>query len=294
VECILETDRSMKTKITRLKEIGFCYGVKRAIDIMEKSAFENGSVDCLGELVHNSEVMSKMKSIGVNVIASPAEVTAPAVGISAHGVSPSMEAELGSQPAKLIDATCPTVKRLQKAVQRLAKNGFAVIVFGDAGHTEVKGLLGWAQGRGIATLDAESVYMDLPWPRKIALISQTTQAPENYLQFVNAVLDKALNSGREISILDTVCSEVRRRQSVSRSLAVKSDLVLVVGGKNSANSRRLLELCAGSTETHLIENASEIDPEWLAGKFNIGVTSGTSTSQESVDEVMAELEKLTC
>jgi 4-hydroxy-3-methylbut-2-enyl diphosphate reductase len=274
----LETDRSMKTKITRLKEIGFCYGVKRAIDIMEKSAFENGSVDCLGELVHNSEVMSKMKSIGVNVIASPGDIAAPAVGISAHGVSPSMEAELGSQPAKLIDATCPTVKRLQKAVQRLAKNGFAVIVFGDAGHT----------------LDAESVYMDLPWPRKIALISQTTQAPENYLQFVNAVLDKALNSGREISILDTVCSEVRRRQSVSRSLAVKSDLVLVVGGKNSANSRRLLELCAGSTETHLIENASEIDPEWLAGKFNIGVTSGTSTSQESVDEVMAELEKLTC
>jgi 4-hydroxy-3-methylbut-2-en-1-yl diphosphate reductase len=283
----------MSVKITKLKEMGFCYGVKRAIQLLEKSAAENQSVDCYGELVHNPQVMQKLKSRGIRVINSAAEIASPVVAISAHGLSPQAETELGKYPAAVIDATCPSVKKVQKAALRLASDGYTVVIFGDARHIEVQGILGWAQGKGLAATNPGLLFTDKPWPRKIGLLSQTTQVPENYLTFVKAVLDKALTGHSEISVLDTVCQEVRRRQSLSQALAAQSDLMLVVGGQNSANSRRLVELSSALTETHLVENEDEIDPAWLSGKSSIGITSGTSTSQESIDSVVARLEQLT-
>ena len=284
---------SKKIQITRLKETGFCSGVKRAIAILEKSAAENKGVDCLGEVVHNPQVMQKLASLGIKVIDSPPEINAPSVAISAHGVSPELEAELRAKAAGLIDATCPSVKKVQKAVRKLAENGYTIVVFGDAGHAEVKGILGWAQGCGMAASDPDKIFAKRPWPRKIGLVSQTTQVPDNYLKFAKGVLDRAMTGNSEITILDTVCREVRRRQVLSRAMAAKSDLMLVIGGKNSANSRRLAELCAASTETHLIESAAEIDPVWLIGKHKIGLTSGTSTSPDSIDQVYNRLLELT-
>jgi 4-hydroxy-3-methylbut-2-enyl diphosphate reductase len=282
----------MKMKINKLRETGFCYGVKRAIDLLEKSAVEYGSVDCLGDLVHNSQVMQKLKSKGIRVVNSPADCTSPAVAISAHGVSPQVEDELNAKKAILIDATCPSVKKVQKAARRLAKNGYTVVVFGDVRHSEVMGILGWAQGQGIAALEPEMIFHKQPWPRKIGILAQTTQVPENYLKFVKAILDRAMIDNSEITILDTICREVRRRQSLSQSLAAESDLMLMVGGRNSANSRRLTELCTALTETHWIENASEIEQAWLSGKSSIGITSGTSTSEEDIDAVSARLKQL--
>jgi 4-hydroxy-3-methylbut-2-enyl diphosphate reductase len=283
----------MKTKITKQNATGFCYGVKRAINILEKSAAEYGSVDCLGELVHNPEVMQKLEKQGIKVIQSPGEITCSVAAISAHGVSPQVEFEMGNQKVKLIDATCPSVKKVQKAAQRLAKSGFTVVIYGDSKHAEVKGILGWANGKGVASLNAKDLFDIHGWPRKIGILSQTTQVPENYLKFVKAVIDKAMTGNSEITILETVCREVRQRQCLSQSLAEKSDLILVVGGKNSANTRRLLEICSTLTETHLIENAQEIDPAWLAGKKNIGITSGTSTSEESINQVVSRLRHFT-
>jgi 4-hydroxy-3-methylbut-2-en-1-yl diphosphate reductase len=283
----------MKTRISKIKEVGFCYGVKRAIDILARSALENGSVECLGEVVHNPQVMQKLKSQGISVINSANDMRGNMVAISAHGVSPQVEARLVDAKLRLIDATCPTVKKVQKTVQRMAKSGYDIVIFGDAAHAEVKGLLGWAQGRAIATTYPEQVIIAFPKFHRIGIVSQTTQVPESYLRFVKEILDKALTGNTEITILDTICREVRRRQSLTQSLAAKSDLIVVVGGKNSANSRRLAELGSALTETHLIEKAIEIDPKWLAGKKKIGIASGTSTSQESIDEVFAKLQNLT-
>ncbi len=283
----------MKVKIIKLKETGFCYGVKRAIEILKKAADENVSVDCVGELVHNPQVMHNLKKLGIKVIDSPADISSPVVAISAHGVSPQVETQLESKALKLIDATCPSVKKVHQAVKRLTKSGYTIVVFGDARHAEVKGILGWTQGRGIAALESAIAFPVPPYPRKIAVVSQTTQVPENYLKFVKELLDRVMKGNSEIIILDTVCQEVRRRQRLSQGLAAKSDLILVVGGKNSANSRRLVELCAALAETHLVETADEIQSSWLAGKKSIGVTSGTSTSQESIDEVITKLQILT-
>jgi 4-hydroxy-3-methylbut-2-enyl diphosphate reductase len=282
----------MKTRISKIKEVGFCYGVKRAFDILERSALENGSVECLGELVHNPQVMQKLMSLGINVIDSPSDMRGNLVAISAHGVSPQLEAGLADAKLRLIDATCPTVKNVQKTVQRMANSGYDVVIFGDAIHAEVKGLLGWAQDRAIATTESERVFAALPKFRKIGIVSQTTQVPENYLRFVKEILDRAMTDNAEITILDTICREVRRRQVLTQSLAAKSDLIVVVGGKNSANSRRLAEIASALTETHLIENAIEFNPNWLAGKKKIGITSGTSTSQESIDEVYSKLQNM--
>ena len=283
----------MKTRISKMKEVGFCHGVKRAVDIMERSALDHGSVECLGELVHNPQVMQNLKKHGINVIYSPEDIRANVVAISAHGVSPQVEAVLTDAKLTLVDATCPTVKKVQKAVQRMARNGYDLIIFGDAKHAEVKGLLGWAQDRALATTEPELVFDALKRFRKIGIVSQTTQVPESYLRFVKEILDRAMTRNVEITILDTICREVRRRQVLTQSLAANSDLIVVVGGKNSANSLRLAELGTALTETHLIENASEIDPNWLAGKKKIAITSGTSTSQESIDEVYTKIYNMT-
>ncbi|HSW58091.1 MAG TPA: 4-hydroxy-3-methylbut-2-enyl diphosphate reductase [Dehalococcoidales bacterium] len=283
----------MKTKITKLKEVGFCYGVKRAIDLMTQTAAENRAVDCLGELVHNPPVMQKLHSMGIRIIKSAAEIASPVAAISAHGVSPQIEAEMRSKPVKILDTTCPSVKAVQKAVARLVKNGYFIILFGDPNHAEVKGLVGWADNRAIVTTDSEKGFDDLPAGRKFGIVSQTTQVPEKYLAFVKDLLDKLMTGNKEITILDTVCQEVRRRQQSSKELAGQSDLMVVVGGRNSANCRRLVEICSPLVETHAVENADEIDSTWVKGKRSIGVTSATSASQESIDAVIARLESMT-
>jgi 4-hydroxy-3-methylbut-2-enyl diphosphate reductase len=271
---------------------GFCYGVKRAINLLEKAAAENGTAQCLGELVHNPRVVQELQSKGIEIIRTPAEATAAVTAISAHGVSPEVEAALSDRDGQVLDATCPTVKKVQIAAHRLAREGYYVVIFGDAGHTEVKGLLGWAQGQGVAVKDAAAIPETAGAYPKIGILSQTTQQPEAYLKFVKEVFEILLEQKKELLVLNTICQEVRKRQTETRELARKCDLMLVIGGKNSANSHRLADICGGYCETYLIQNAAELDPAWLNHKKKIGLTSGTSTSQEDVKEVEERIKQL--
>jgi len=282
----------MKARQEKAKEIGFCFGVRRAIETLEKAAKESGALDSLGEVVHNERVLRGLARKGVRVIKSPADIERNTVAISAHGATPEVEAELRSRKVKIVDTTCPFVRRAQIAARRLAGAGFFVIVFGEAGHQEVKGILGWAGGRGLATLDAEEIANLKPIPRKLGILSQTTQIPENFIKFVKRIVELGLTKDAEIRIIDTICHDIRQRQAVSARLAKKVDLMLVVGGRSSANTRRLLELSSAETEAHQIENAAEIEPGWLKGKKSIGITSGTSTPDETIEEVMERLDAL--
>jgi 4-hydroxy-3-methylbut-2-enyl diphosphate reductase len=282
----------MKIKIIKAKELGFCYGVCRAINMLEKAARQYGSLETLGPVVHNEQVIKQMDKIGIHVIRSIKDVTQPVVAISSHGIS-SLENELlRSKSLKIVDTTCPFVSRAQIAARRLVEAGFFVIVFGEAGHPEVKGILGYAKNQGLATLDSADIDKLKTLPRRIGILSQTTQIPENFIAFVKNILDSTLQRDFEIRILDTICHDIRRRQTLSKELAGKVDLMLVIGGKSSANTRRLLELCSTHIETHMIETAPEIDPIWLQGKNTIGITSGTSTSDSSIKEVIERLEAL--
>jgi len=281
----------LKVKIEKAEGIGFCMGVRRAVDMLEKAASEGGNLETLGDVVHNERVMQKLSEIGVKVIHKLDDIRSNTVAISSHGVSPSIEAKLRARKLKVIDTTCPFVRRAQTAARRLAQAGFWVIVYGEAEHEEVKGILGWAHGKGIATLDAEPFKKAKDVPRRLGMLSQTTQIPENFIKFVQEMVELTFKKDSEIRIIDTICHDIRKRQMCSLELARKVDLMLVVGGRSSANTKRLQELCSAVTETHQIDSLTGIKRYWLKGKKHLGVTSGTSTSEESIDEIVKHLEE---
>ena len=279
-------------KIEKTKEIGFCYGVKRAIDILDRIARERGGVETLGAVVHNQQVLQRLAEIGVRVVPGIDDIEGNTVAISSHGVSPQVEEKLRARHIDIINTTCPFVHRVQIAARRLAKNGFFVIIYGDADHTEVNGVLGWAEGRGVATLDERFIAKLDPLPRRLGILSQTTQIPAHFTEFVKKLVDCAFTKDSELRIIDTICHDIRRRQAEALELAGRVDLMLVIGGHGSANTNRLAELCSTATKTYLIETAGEISPSWFRGKKGIGITSGASTAEQTIDEVLARLEGL--
>jgi 4-hydroxy-3-methylbut-2-enyl diphosphate reductase len=283
----------MAVKIKKASNIGFCMGVRRAIDIITDVADKQGGVETLGALVHNQQVLKKLADHGVRIIDNVSDIKGKTVVISAHGVGPRVMEEIESQGLIAIDTTCPFVKRAQVAARKLAEAGFYTIVFGDVNHPEVKGILGWAEGKGMAMPDSRDLSKLEEIPRKLGILSQTTQIPEAFSRFVKDVIDIALIKDAEISIIDTLCHDIRRRQADTLKMAQDSDIVFVIGGRNSANTKHLFELCSTVADTRLIETAAEIDPAWLKHKKKIGVTAGASTDDETIDDVMARLRDVT-
>jgi len=282
----------MALRVEEAAGIGFCFGVKRAIDILEKVAREHGGVETLGAVVHNQQVLQRLAGVGVRVAKSMDDIQGNTVAISTHGVSPQLEKEIRTRHIDIINTTCPFVKRAQLATRKLAESGFFVIIYGDADHAEVKGILGWAKGRGIATLDEKSIATLDHLPRRLGVLSQTTQIPAHFTEFVKKLIDSALAKGSELRIIDTICYDIRERQSVSLKLASRVDLMLVIGGHNSANTSRLAELCSAVTKTYLVETVDEIQPSWLQGQRRIGVTAGASTDEQTISEVVMKLEDI--
>ncbi|MGB2813626.1 MAG: 4-hydroxy-3-methylbut-2-enyl diphosphate reductase [Dehalococcoidales bacterium] len=275
--------------IKKADKIGFCFGVKRAIDILEKVARERGGVETLGAVVHNRQVLQKLSEIGVQVARNVEDIRGDVVVTSSHGISPQLEEEIRARHIEIISTTCPFVLRAQVAARRLAEAGFLVVIFGDAEHPEVMGILGWTKGKGIAALDDKFVASLGQIPRRIGILSQTTQVPTQFTAFIRKLIDTAFIRDSEMRLIDTICHDIRERQAAAIELAGQMDMMLVVGGHHSANTNRLAELCSQITKTHLIETAAEIQPSWLEGKRRIGVTAGASTDEQTVNEVLKSL-----
>jgi 4-hydroxy-3-methylbut-2-enyl diphosphate reductase len=279
-------------RIEQAGELGFCFGVRRAIDIVEKVARERGGVETLGALVHNQQVLQELAEIGVKVARGVDDIQGGTVVISAHGISPRVETEIQARHIDIIDTTCPFVRRLQRAARKLAKAGFFVVIYGDGDHPEVKAALGWADNQGTAALDDKFIARLDSIPRRIGILSQTTRIPANFTEFVKKIIDAAFTRDSELRVIDTICHDIRERQAAALELAGRVDLMLVIGDRSSANTNRLAELCVMVTKTYLVETASEIQPSWLDGHSRIGITSGTSTSEQTIDEVIAKLEAM--
>ena len=279
-------------KIEKAAKIGFCFGVKRAIDIVERTARERGGVETLGAVVHNQQVLTILAELGVKVVTDVNDIQGNTVVISAHGVSPQLVEAIQARHIEIIDTTCPFVRRAQVAAQRLAESGFFVVIYGDANHTEVKGVLGWAKGKGVATLDEKSITNLDPLPRHLGVLSQTTQIPAHFTEFVKKLIDSAFTKDSELRIIDTICHDIRQRQAAAVKLASKVDLMLVIGGHNSANTKHLTQLCSMATKTYVIETAEEILPSWLQGQDCVGITAGASTDELTINEVWVKLEAI--
>jgi len=279
--------------IERAERIGFCFGVKRAINILETAAREHDSVATLGAVVHNQQVLDRLAKLGIKVARNIDEVGSDTVAISAHGVRPEVAHELSSRQLNLIDTTCPFVHRVQIAARKLAKAGFFVIVYGDADHPEVEGVLGHAQGRGVATLDEQFITKLDRLPRHLGVLSQTTQIPLHFTEFVKKLIDLAFSRDSALRIIDTICHDTRDRQEAALNLARRVELMLVIGDQTSANTNRLAQLCAAATRTYLVGTVHEIQLAWLRDRYHIGITAGASTPEETINEVVTGLQAMT-
>lgn len=280
-----------KVKVKKARELGSCFGVRRAIKIIDKAVKEYPKISTLGPIVHNRLVVSKLNNAGIKVVNVLELVDDEVIAITSHGVPPQLLSQIESRKLQVIDTTCPIVSSAQKAAKKLADAGFRVIIFGETTHPEVKGLLGWAGSNAVATMSGAEVA-SLELTSRLGIMAQTTQSQSNFVKFCNDVIKAVFPSVQEIRIVNTLCRETQKRQQAAVELAGESDLMIVVGGHNSANTQRLAEVCSPLVETHLIETAAEIKKEWLAGKRRIGVTAGASTPDEAIEEVVLKLELL--
>jgi 4-hydroxy-3-methylbut-2-enyl diphosphate reductase len=285
----------MKRQVTIEKstELGFCCGVRRAISLLEKSARSNHEIETLGPVVHNRQVVEELEDKGIRQVASLKDVRGRHVAITAHGTDPETINEIQSRGLEVVDTTCSIVKSAQKAAAKYAAEGYGIIIFGDPEHTEVRGITGWAGEKSLATTNPADIKRWKEMPKRLAVISQSTQSHSGFLKFIGKALEATLPRLREVHIVNTICEVTQQRQAAARELAGRCDLIIVVGGRNSANTRRLAETCGESARTYAVETASEIRREWLKGKKHIGIVAGTSTPDDVVNDVFKKLESLT-
>lgn len=276
------------------REIGLCFGVRRAITLLTEAARKYDKVEILGPVAHNQRLVQQLDNAGVKMVANLEDVRGEVIAIPTHGVGPDVLTKMEARKLNIIDVTCPIVKRAQSAATKLARAGFTIIIFGEAEHSEVKGLLGWAGGKGMAALSLNQIasQMKQPPPARLGIISQTTQNKTYFTNFVNQVITTFIPKTSEIRIINTLCQAIGTRLEAAIKLAQKSQLIIVIGGRNSANTKRLAEACSAIVETHPVETAEEIRKSWLTGKHHIGITAGASTPDEAIQEVIAKLNSL--
>lgn len=268
---------------------GLCFGVKRALELVERASEGRAlAVATLGALIHNPQEIARLEARGVRQVDSPEQMSEGVLVLSAHGVDPAVEEAARARGLEVMDATCPFVRRAHGHIRALAEEGYRVVILGDPGHREVAGLAARAGGRAEIVTDAEEAEA-LPFAPRYGLVVQTTQRRETLRAVAAALADRC----QELRVFNTICEATVSRQESARKLAEQVQVMLVVGGRNSANTARLRVICAATgTPTHHIETAAELEADWIAGVARVGVTAGASTPEWIVDEVVARLREL--
>lgn len=273
------------------EEFGFCFGVERAVEMVEDALAQGARVRTLGPLIHNTQEIQRLESHGVTTIDAPADIEGNVTAvIRAHGVTPQVQRELESRAAKVVDATCPFVTKVQKLAERAAAEGRDVVVVGNPDHPEMIGVVGYAPNNSHVVRDASEVANLPPLLRAPLVVSQTTIKLSTFLEAAEAVRAK---SDAEPQIVNTICSATRDRQDAARALAGHVDAFYIIGGRHSSNSLKLLSVCREQCErSFLIETPEEIEVENLRGVARVGVTAGASTPNWLIDQVVARLREI--
>jgi 4-hydroxy-3-methylbut-2-enyl diphosphate reductase len=279
-------------KIEKAKKLGLCFGVRRAIKLLKEAASKYGEIETLGPIAHNRLLVQALATLGAKPIGHLDQAQGRILAITTHGASPAVLSEIKARRIRIIDTTCPIVREAQNAARELAEAGFDVIIFGDAEHSEVKGLLGWAGDKGTAALDIRQIGSKAKSSSRLGIISQTTQTQSALIRFVRQFMGGVGPEIEEIRFINTLCKVTQGQQEAALELAGKTKLVIVIGGGNSANTRHLVEICSPLVETHSIETVDEVKSSWLTGKHHIGVTAGASTPHEAVEELIDKLRSL--
>jgi len=275
----------MKVKVAA--KAGFCFGVKRAVEMARKCLHDrDGPVYTLGPLIHNDQVIGALSSEGIIPVSDVDEITGPGtVIIRSHGVVPEIYHRAEQRGLDLVDATCPFVRKVQQTVHDLVKQNIPVVVVGDPNHPEVQGIIGWSGDRAMVVADAGQVEK-LDKFSELGVVAQTTQRQDNF----DAVIKVLRNSGSRVQVYNTICLATAERQREALELAQQVDAVLVLGGKKSANTAKLAQIChTAGKPVYRVETADEIDFAWLRRLRTVGVTAGASTPGWIIEEVCSRM-----
>ncbi len=270
------------------KTLGFCFGVKRALDITEKALAERPCLHMLGALIHNKAVVEKLAQAGLDTVTSLDEVKSGSVVIRAHGVTKDVYERAQTRAIELIDATCPFVKKAQESAALLVKEGYEVILVGDRDHAEVRGIVS-AAGGNVHVVAKVDELPKITRASRVGLLFQTTKRPMLAHKFFQALFDRV----QELRVINTICRATSDRQLAVSELAPRVDAMVIVGDPESANTARLTSIAAETNEkTVQVENASQLEPSFFSGCKVVGLSAGASTPHWLIDEVKKFLESL--
>jgi len=275
-------------EIILAKSAGFCFGVKRATKMAFQEA-ESGNPDTytLGSIIHNPQVVDKLASAGVSVKNDVENINQGTVIIRSHGVTLDEIDRARKKGLRIVDATCPFVKKAQDLTTLLREEGYFVVIVGDEEHPEVKSIISYG-GKDVIVVNSPDKLETLPKKKKIGVVAQTTQSFDNLKAIVNECLGKV----GELRVFNTICGATAIRQDQSRDIALEVDCMIVVGGYSSANTNRLAEICKSiQPNTHHVEVAAELESAWFSGVKRVGVTAGASTPEWIIDDVVKRIKE---
>jgi len=273
-------------KILLAQSAGYCFGVKRATSMAFDAAEHYHQICSLGPIIHSPQLVQKLEEKGVRVIRDVDAIPEGAVIIRSHGVTARELEGILARELTIVDATCPFVKKAQDHAAILSREGYAVVLVGEADHPEVQGIVSYARDGEVFVVADREEAVKLPRKNRIGVVAQTTQSFDNLRQVVEVCLEKS----KELRVFNTICNATAVRQGEARTIAQQVDLMLVIGGFNSANTTRLAQICQEiQPRTYHVETAEQIDAEWFAGVETVGITAGASTPRWVIDEVVERL-----
>ena len=274
-------------EVTVAKTAGFCFGVKRAVEkVYDQIGRTEKRIYTYGPIIHNEQVVGDLREKGVEVIDSLEELKTirnAVVVIRSHGVGKNVYEILKENDVEIVDATCPYVKKIHRIVEKQSAEGRKVLIIGSEDHPEVQGIKGWGDERTVVIEDMDDfLKLQLPENEKLCIVSQTTF---NYKKFQDLV-EKFEKKGYDILVLNTICNATQERQVEAERIASQVDAMIVIGGKNSSNTRKLYEICQKECkDTYYIQTLDDLNPESVNSVRSVGITAGASTPKKIIEEV---------
>lgn len=275
-------------KVTLAKSAGFCFGVKRAVEMVYKEAETEKKVYTLGPIIHNEQVVQDLEQKGVRVIDTPEELSEAedaTVIIRSHGISADVYHQLEDKKVRIVDATCPFVSKIHRIVEKKYQEGSCIVIVGNANHPEVEGINGWCNGAAtvIGSVSEAENYSQEP-ARKLCVVAQTTF---NYKKFKD-IVDIFSKKSYDIDVMNTICNATEERQTEAAAIAGDSDAMIVIGGKHSSNTQKLYEICKNvCPDTHFIQTLDDLDLKQFQSFRSVGITAGASTPNTIIKEVQS-------
>ncbi len=274
--------------IKKAKSYGFCFGVKRAVEIAENSK----NAVTLGPLIHNPlEIDRLAKNYNVKYVNSIEEIdkNIKRIIVRTHGIPKNKLEELKKRDVEVIDATCPFVKKPQEIVEEMSKLGYDIVIFGDKNHPEIQGVMSYSvHDRVYVVLDVDELK-NIKLKDKIATVAQTTRKVDEYLK----IIDYLVRNHKEVRVFNTICNATFENQDAVRELSKEADIMIIVGGKNSSNTKQLFNIARENSEAYLVESEDEIKKEWFENKKLCGISAGASTPEWLVEKIISKIKDLT-